>query len=1242
MTTPRMEIKNVETVLQDMRVDGWPGVYVLGCLDRRVTIYSQQVRALNLAAALFEGKKVAPGDSVVVVGAGAAGLTCAAGLHALGATVTVLEKDKKILPIFRGGSTRWLHPGVYDWPREGWSRDRAGLPLLDWEHGKVDSVLEQFETAWKSTGLEVISGSTDIDLGDPSDEPRTILWEPHGELETRTVVLAVGFGLEATPTPTERRYWEGDDFDASRLDGKRTWLVSGCGDGALTDLLRLCLGSFKHDQMLRDFTLDERMGPIRDEIRKIEADAGLQSDPKELHKAYATVHAPWVREQMEKRRRTDTEVTLNAPTEFLTRGASALNRFLVGQMHQAKLFKRIRSRMGNDPVLREDGLEVSFASGKSKVFHRLVRRHGPKSALAEGFPRIAQALENERERRRDKLTLGDQTRERFWREGLFGRETRERPLGPELDRYRATVEERNRELHLAGFGTKVRFPIALDDLHVPLQAAIDLDLEHDARIQEPERRVPQDDELECGPGGSEEIPLSKAFEVATARGKRGVVLLGHPGSGKTTHLQQVLLKVVRDRPESIGLPPDIVPVFLPLRRIGDLEGGLQRLVEKQLDASMVDAAPGFGRRMWDRGNLLLLFDGLDEVADARQRREVARLIGRACKANERNRFIVTCRITGYSPDARSSLRSRCLGLEIRSMDAARVETFIRKWYATVERATGGDDRSARAKADRLLTTLQATRVGMTQLYEMTRNPLLLTTICLVHRDRGELPEERVVLYEEAVSVLLEGWRRVFKKLEVTFPAREARLVLQPVAGHMHERKKRQATAPELNEVVDEALALIKRTEVSASELLSTIRDESGLLTGLGVDEFGFMHLGFQEYLTARHLRGRAFSEPKVLEWLAGRFDDSWWQEVILLLLADGDPPMFKEFMGALVQRPEFARWANSEMMEFCWREALGVTVAPFIELLGQADEDETLEARKHAAVDLLERRMPEALEGLDEHPMSSVRQWWTSLRRGAAETSMGVGLEAKGSARVEFGVKSSVGRTVGGVELIEIPGERFSMGSPPDDEMGFARERPQHEVELASFYLARTPVTNAQYREYVKEYPDVREPKTWGDRRYNHPDQPVAGVSWQEARLYCERMGFVLPTEAQWEYACRAGMATRYHSGDMEQDLAKVGWYDENSGGRLHGVAELEPNGFGLYDMHGNVFEWCLDAFTGYETSPRAGDGLRREPVGDASRVLRGGNFRYPARSARSAYRYYRPPDDRGVYVGFRPAQVVS
>jgi formylglycine-generating enzyme required for sulfatase activity len=223
----------------------------------------------------------------------------------------------------------------------------------------------------------------------------------------------------------------------------------------------------------------------------------------------------------------------------------------------------------------------------------------------------------------------------------------------------------------------------------------------------------------------------------------------------------------------------------------------------------------------------------------------------------------------------------------------------------------------------------------------------------------------------------------------------------------------------------------------------------------------------------------------------------------------------------------------------------------------------------------------------------------------------------------------------GGVELVLVPAGRFWMGSADGDVLAWDDEKPQHEVELASFYLARTPVTNAQYREHMQANPRVKEPAYWHDPLYNHDEQPVVGVSWHEAVVYCKWAGLVLPSEAQWEYACRAGTTGPFHG----EDPMALGWYKENSRERLHPVGEQQPNALGFHDMHGNVWEWCRDALESYSIRPREADGLRKESRGGAYRMVRGGLWFYPARYARSASRFRIVPGSRLGFVGFRPVK---
>lgn len=781
----------------------------------------------------------------------------------------------------------------------------------------------------------------------------------------------------------------------------------------------------------------------------------------------------------------------------------------------------------------------------------------------------------------------------------------------ELQRYLAKIESQHEDVQLIGFKTKARLALRLEDLHVPLDAVIDRgnrgrDVHASAAIAV----------SSAAQRSRMEIPLKEAFKHASDLRRRGLILLGDPGSGKTTHLKQVLLKVKRDGPQSIWLPAGTIPVYLSLRDIRAHDACLPDLIQQELRGPALAMEPDFGQRLCKRGKLLLLLDGLDEVANTDERALLARWIEDARVDLPDSYFLVSSRYAGYTEPV--ELDSRFLELHLRPLDDHQMKAFVTNWYAAVERELVADpdqaEDQARAGAEDLLEMLQDTDLtSVGRVYAMTRNPLLLTTICLVHRDLGRLPRARAKLYEESIAVLLVRWRQRLR--DTTMSSDEAVRVLQPVAAWLHgESGRTRATRAELLEPVGRGLSRLRHVQLSADQFLREIRDDSGLLTGWGGDQYGFMHLGFQEFLTAQHLRNEGLKKPAALRALAQRFGDSWWREVILMLLAQHNPTAFDEFMGELVQLPEFPEWASSETMALALLEAAEVTDAPFVSLLRATDDgDGTLEARQLAAADLLARRMPESLPALEEllsnHPAPLIQEWWR--KRQVQARLHGQSVEAPR----------------GGVELLVIPAGRLTT-------------QEGNEVDISSFCLARTPVTNSQYSEYLRANPNAEKPGYWGDSQFNLPEQPVVGVSWHEAQAYCQWAGLRLPTEAQWEYACRAGTTTQYHSGDSEADLAQVGWYGGNSGGRLHAVTEKEPNSFGLYDMHGNVWEWCLDNYGPSATPPRAGDGMRHEPEGAADRVARGGSWYDGPTVARSAYRLGCRPGFRLNDIGFRPALI--
>ncbi len=231
-----------------------------------------------------------------------------------------------------------------------------------------------------------------------------------------------------------------------------------------------------------------------------------------------------------------------------------------------------------------------------------------------------------------------------------------------------------------------------------------------------------------------------------------------------------------------------------------------------------------------------------------------------------------------------------------------------------------------------------------------------------------------------------------------------------------------------------------------------------------------------------------------------------------------------------------------------------------------------------------------------------------------------------------------------GMELVLIPPGKFMMGSPESDTDVRDNEKPQVLVKLTKpFYLGTTEVTQGQWQAVMSTTP-------WKENKnvQEEADYPVTYVSWDDAQDFCKKLSqkegttYRLPSEAEWEYACRGGQKTRYCFSESESSLSAYAWFDKNASEigekYAHKVGLKKANPFGLFDMHGNVYEWCEDIYT--SKVPGGSDPL--VTTGGSDRVNRSGSWLYGAALCRSAYRFWDSPGYRYFYVGFRVVRVPS
>ncbi len=719
------------------------------------------------------------------------------------------------------------------------------------------------------------------------------------------------------------------------------------------------------------------------------------------------------------------------------------------------------------------------------------------------------------------------------------------------------------------------------------------------------------------------------------------LLEGPPGSGKTTLLRHLAARLARERSH------DAIPVFVSLPRL--IETG-QELLTHATDglglanlSPVRDALAAAGRE----GRLLLLLDSFDEIP--RERRAPARRLLTQLREDEawsKCKVVVSSR-----PIGRGQALDELPRLDLLPLDVARRQEFLETWFEHAGQPAHREEPewTPEVEAAQAITYLTETR----GLRDLSGIPLYLTLLAVLW-EQGVQPSGRLAeLYAKIFELLLDGEHR---REPQPMPNQDAvREALQHLAFGMTEddcwaeaNKKLEGRLRTAEELCGR-LGLVAAWKRNLFTFLDDVHERTQILGPHdgGRGDWRFWHRTFREALAAERLKehyAERSGGEALLEW-ARQLEEGGegrWGEPLALLAGGMD-----HADGLLLQLGE----ANPK---------LAVRAAVF----AQGLEPETVRRTLNLTEDLDERAQvfesipdqlgdPDACLALVEQLRQGERNgfdlfwlWWIAEeagRRWKAESRVADVLDrffehipAPKDAELFQSVESKLD---GRVPLWrEIPEGEGWVGSPEAEEDRDDDEGPRYRVKMVRpYWMGVVPVTNAQYA----AFDPGKAPKTWeGVEQEKLSAHPRVNVTWYEAVSFCRWLESLkefagccvrLPEEEEWEYACRAGAQTRFWKGDGKEQLAEVGWYTENSGSRTHQVAGKPANPWGLYDLHGNVYEWALSEWDAERYKKRPSEGTYSvDPAAPAAdlaasprvrRVMRGGSYWNSAQRCRSACR---------------------
>lgn len=697
-----------------------------------------------------------------------------------------------------------------------------------------------------------------------------------------------------------------------------------------------------------------------------------------------------------------------------------------------------------------------------------------------------------------------------------------------------------------------------------------------------------------------ELSTKRLFELLPNSGDN-YIIAGHPGTGKTSTLHYILHYWSSSQENTLFLFArirDYDPNFY-----SSLDEFIQEKFFKTLERRK--AIEIFTHAdIFNNYKCVVLLDGLDEVKAGFYEIFIKHL--NEFKSKYRNSNVVlTTRIDGFR-DKREKDFIGWAKYSIVKLDIERIKEFLSNWFHNTE------------KELRLLKKLENPR-----LFELAGRAFLLALICLVFdEDEEKLGNNRSALYQQATHYLEKD--RLGRLIESIIQLR--RKVLKETALRFLQLNETELPEKIIISFAENVVSSDIKEPVK--NFLEEIVTDTGILQNYG-DDYAFTHKSFQEYYAASALHDSNSGKDTLIAYC----EVAQWEETIRLY--GGLIPSVQEqekFISELWKKnPALALRTATECNQLTTR------------FLTALIENSSSENRLRMIQEINDSLRTMDTEDAKRLTIETLRPLF-KIEHDSAVLFFGIQLlkefDPQDSGKIMFEtfykdrdilLHKLLTDKKYKFELVEIKGGEFVMG---DDSSGEKYERPEHKVKLNSFAISRYQLTNLAYDLIMGTAHSKREERVSED-----DDTPVVNLSWYDAYVCAYKVGCRLPTEAEWEFMARAGTTTKWCFGDdvnQLKDYANYVYDVEKINSSTWKVGTGKPNNWGIYDVHGNVWEWCQDWFGEYST------GKQENPRGiefGTSKVRRGGGHAYHALGCRCAFRWGNDPTYKFKDIGVRFAK---